>query len=117
MRLARARTQIVFASVLVCAACVAQPAPEATATKKSSALPELEDPPRGPFGFSMVATEDGKPTNIESYVPSEECAECHERQWEELKGLMHSAKTSKRKTPTKKSDSLNRYRICASVST
>ncbi len=46
--------------------------------------------PKGPFGLSMVASSDGQPVDIEDFVVDEECGFCHERQWEELEGSMHS---------------------------
>ena len=48
-------------------------------------------PPVGPFGLSRVATEDGKPLDIDSLVSSETCGVCHERDWKEFQGSMHSA--------------------------
>ena len=45
--------------------------------------------PVGPFGYSLVASEDGAPLDVEDFAPYEECGECHERQWEELEGSMH----------------------------
>ena len=51
---------------------------------------ELATPPGGPFGLSMVASADGKPTSIGDYQESSECGECHPRQWKELSGSMHS---------------------------
>jgi hypothetical protein len=56
---------------------------------KAQAKP-LATPPRGPFGYSMLASEDGQRLEIDDFVPYEECADCHERQWEELEGSMHS---------------------------
>jgi hypothetical protein len=48
-----------------------------------------ENPPRGPFGFSLIATESGAPLDVGDFAPYDECADCHERQWEELDGSMH----------------------------
>lgn len=59
------------------------------AIKTSPAKP-LAKAPRGPFGLSLVASANGKPTNIKAFEPSETCAECHPRQWDELKGSLHS---------------------------
>jgi hypothetical protein len=56
---------------------------------KSQAKP-LANPPEGAFGYSMLASEDGGRLAIEDFVPYEDCADCHERQWEELEGSMHS---------------------------
>ncbi len=50
----------------------------------------LKAPPKGPFGFSLVASADGKKTDIKHFQLSTACAECHPRQWKELKGSMHS---------------------------
>ena len=50
----------------------------------------LDDPPRGPFGYSMVASEDGGTLDIEGFISYEECESCHERQWRELGGSMHT---------------------------
>ena len=49
----------------------------------------LENPPMGPFGYSLVASQDGALLDVEDFAPYEECEECHERQWEELEGSMH----------------------------
>ena len=49
----------------------------------------LDDPPMGPFGYSMIATEDGEPLDVEDFAFYDDCEECHERQWEELEGSMH----------------------------
>jgi hypothetical protein len=50
----------------------------------------LANPPRGTFGYSMLASEDGENLEIDDFVPYDDCAGCHERQWEELQGSMHS---------------------------
>ncbi len=50
----------------------------------------LDRTPAGPFGLSLVATEDGAPADIRLYEQSETCGECHPRQWSELKGSLHS---------------------------
>lgn len=50
----------------------------------------LATPPKGPFGYSMLASEDGERLEIDEFVLSEDCADCHERQWEELEGSMHT---------------------------
>jgi hypothetical protein len=49
----------------------------------------LESPPMGPFGYSMIASEDGAPLDAADFAPYDECEECHERQWGELEGSMH----------------------------
>ena len=49
----------------------------------------LDNPPMGPFGYSMIASEDGAPLDVEDFASYEDCEECHERQWEELEGSMH----------------------------
>jgi hypothetical protein len=48
-----------------------------------------ENPPRGPFGYSLIAAEGGAQLGIGDFAPYEECGDCHERQWEELQGSMH----------------------------
>jgi hypothetical protein len=50
----------------------------------------LANPPRGPFGYSLVASEDGEPLDIEGFLLYDDCESCHERQWEELDGSMHT---------------------------
>lgn len=47
--------------------------------------------PVGPFGLSRVSTADGKPLDIEAFVSSETCGVCHEREWTEFQGSLHSA--------------------------
>jgi len=54
------------------------------------ARPVLDATPRGPFGLSMVATADGNPLDIETFVTNDTCGYCHERQYEEMQGSMHS---------------------------
>jgi len=48
-------------------------------------------PPVGPFGLSRISTADGKPLDIDTFVSNESCAVCHEREWTEFNGSMHSA--------------------------
>jgi hypothetical protein len=48
------------------------------------------EPPRGPFGYSLIETAGGEPADIEDFFQSEACAMCHPRQWDELRGSMHS---------------------------
>jgi hypothetical protein len=49
----------------------------------------LDDPPTGPFGYSLISSDDGAPLDTWDFAPYEDCEECHERQWEELGGSMH----------------------------
>ncbi len=57
---------------------------------RDTGVPELpETPPRGPFGYSLVAAEGGAQLDVGDFAPYEECGDCHERQWEELEGSMH----------------------------
>lgn len=53
-----------------------------------------QQPPVGPFGLSRIATPDGTPTSIDSFLSSETCGVCHEREWKELQGSMHLASHS-----------------------
>lgn len=48
-------------------------------------------PPHGPFGYSLLTTPDGRPAEIDSFLLNESCAVCHPRQFNELRGSMHSA--------------------------
>ena len=48
-------------------------------------------PPLGPFGYSLVRTADDEPADIDFFFSNESCAVCHERQFKELQGSMHSA--------------------------
>ncbi len=50
-----------------------------------------QKPPVGPFGLSRISTPDGAPASINSFIPSDVCGVCHERQWKELQGSMHLA--------------------------
>jgi len=50
----------------------------------------LAEPPRGPFGYSMLSSEDGEVLEPDSFASYGDCADCHERQWEEMDGSMHS---------------------------
>ena len=47
-----------------------------------------ESPPRGPFGYSLIATEGGAQLAVEDFATYEECGDCHERQWQELRSLL-----------------------------
>lgn len=47
--------------------------------------------PVGPFGLSRISTGNTKPVDIDSMLPSESCGVCHEREWKEFQGSMHSA--------------------------
>jgi hypothetical protein len=49
----------------------------------------LESPPMGPFGYSMITTDDGEPLEVPDFADYDDCEGCHERQWEELEGSMH----------------------------
>jgi hypothetical protein len=67
------------------------PAEESASAKRATGPVEMpETPPRGPFGFSLIATESGAQLHISDFAPYEECADCHERQWQELEGSMHT---------------------------
>ncbi|MBI5432105.1 MAG: hypothetical protein HZA52_04665 [Planctomycetes bacterium] len=50
----------------------------------------VQDPPRGPFGLSRIATPDGARVPIDEFFVSSDCALCHPRQGAELAGSMHS---------------------------
>ena len=56
----------------------------------SKTAPAPARPPRGPFGFSLVATADNKAAKISDFEPNSACAECHPRQEKELQGSAHS---------------------------
>lgn len=45
----------------------------------------------GPFGLSRLMTADGAPADIDSFLSSETCGVCHERELKEWKGSLHSA--------------------------
>jgi hypothetical protein len=67
------------------------PAEESVSVKRATgpvAMPE--SPPQGPFGFSLISTESGMPLDVGDFASYEECADCHERQWVELEGSMHT---------------------------
>jgi hypothetical protein len=40
----------------------------------------LANPPLGPFGYSMITSEDGALLDVEDFASYEDCEECHERQ-------------------------------------
>lgn len=50
-----------------------------------------DQPPQGPFGYSMVRMADDSPADINAFLPSGFCGVCHKREAKELKGSMHSA--------------------------
>jgi len=50
----------------------------------------VDKTPRGPFGLSMVATPDDEKLDITLFEGDEYCGECHERQYVEMQGSMHS---------------------------
>jgi len=52
-------------------------------------VPQAE-PPKGPFGFSLVSTTSGSEASVHDFLPDRRCALCHERQVQETKGTMHS---------------------------
>jgi len=84
-----------FVVVLILAAwlllgCTHSGEESAAAPAAGGAAAHLENPPRGPFGFSLVASETGAPLDVADFAPYDDCAGCHERQWEELEGSMHS---------------------------
>jgi hypothetical protein len=85
------RICLVLLGALLALAC-ARPGMEAGAPAdlaKAAAEP-LANPPMGPFGYAMLASEDGERLDIDDFVAYDECADCHERQWEEMQGSMHS---------------------------
>ena len=47
-------------------------------------------PPQGRFGLSRIATASGRAENLFDFFANDDCALCHRRQWEEMKGSMHS---------------------------
>ncbi len=57
---------------------------------KGGVAKRLENPPRGAFGYSLVASETGAPLDVEDFAPYDDCADCHERQWEEMEGSIHT---------------------------
>jgi hypothetical protein len=63
----------------------------ALAGSKSGEAPAelMANPPMGPFGYSLVATEDGELLEEGSFESVEECTDCHERQGEEFEGSLH----------------------------
>jgi hypothetical protein len=56
---------------------------------KGGVAKPLENPPQGPFGYSLVASETGATLEVDDFAPYDDCADCHERQWEEMAGSMH----------------------------
>lgn len=50
-----------------------------------------DKPPVGPFGLSRITTANGEPTDIDFFLSNETCGVCHEREFKELQGSMHSA--------------------------
>jgi hypothetical protein len=48
-------------------------------------------PVGGAFGLSRISTADGTAADIDSFLSSETCGFCHEREAKELQGSMHSA--------------------------
>ncbi|MBW2493841.1 MAG: hypothetical protein JRE43_03740 [Deltaproteobacteria bacterium] len=57
---------------------------------KKGVAKQIENPPQGPFGYSLIATETGAALEIGDFAPYEDCADCHERQWEEMEGSVHT---------------------------
>ena len=55
-----------------------------------AAAPAVDPQPRGPHGLSMVSTKYGEQLDLDNFQTSAACAECHVRQWKEMKGSMHS---------------------------
>lgn len=56
------------------------------------AQPKTPDkPPVGPFGLSRITTANGEPADIDFFLSNETCGVCHEREFKELQGSMHSA--------------------------
>ena len=52
---------------------------------------DLEEPPRGPFGLSMVTTVSGEKADIEDFHPNRTCSICHKTPRNEMRGSMHAA--------------------------
>ncbi|MCC7012364.1 MAG: hypothetical protein IT454_07385 [Planctomycetes bacterium] len=50
----------------------------------------VQEPARGPFGLSRVATASGKPVAAEAFGTVDDCSVCHARQAEEFEGSLHS---------------------------
>ncbi len=48
------------------------------------------EPPSGPFGYSLMATADRSPLDLDFVFLNRDCAVCHPRQLEEIEGSMHS---------------------------
>ena len=51
---------------------------------------EPSAPPTGRFGLSRIATASGRGARLRAFSSNEDCALCHARQWQEMKGSMHS---------------------------
>ena len=47
--------------------------------------------PTGPFGNSLIKTQTGSLLDLAGFMSSEGCAVCHQRQFKEFQGSMHSA--------------------------
>jgi hypothetical protein len=56
----------------------------------STPAERLAEPPRGPFGYSLITSEQGEKLDVEGFVFDEECESCHERHGEEVGGSMHA---------------------------
>jgi hypothetical protein len=69
---------MLLASVAVCAVAYAVETIPAT-------------PPVGSFGLSRIGTDDGHPADIDTFQSNETCGICHDRQFKEFQGSMHSA--------------------------
>ena len=81
---------LALAGWLACACAQPGMEEEAPADLRKAPAEPLANPPVGAFGYSMLASEDGERLEIDDFLSYQECADCHERQWEELQGSMHS---------------------------
>jgi hypothetical protein len=50
-----------------------------------------DQPPEGPFGYTLIRTADDALTDVDFFLPNESCQVCHERHFKEVEGSMHSA--------------------------
>ena len=50
-----------------------------------------DQPPEGPFGYTLIRTADDALADIDLFLSNESCQVCHERQFKEVNGSMHSA--------------------------
>ena len=50
-----------------------------------------DQPPEGQFGYTLIRTADDALADIDLFLSNESCQVCHERQFKEVNGSMHSA--------------------------